>query len=669
MYKICSICIFALLLITITSTPAVATGEIVRIGIEEYAPIAYVDDNGFVKGFNVDIIEYIAREEGWEIEYVPSTWSECIDNLESGEINLIITMIYTEERDEKYDYASEPFITDWAQLFIRSNTGIHSITDLEGTIISGITDDQTTTWFKEHAERYELEYELIETNSVSSSLEPIDDGTATAVILSRISGNALSKEHGIEGAPIESLPIEIYAATLEGNDQEILVTIGKHLEVMKEEEDSFYYTTYDKWFPTPTANAIPNSIIIIIASITTLTVIFIAVNLILRRTIQKRADEINQAEEKYSVLVEESNDGIIIVQNYLIVFANLKFAEMLGYEKDRLIKTLLNNCINNALKNEVITRYEQLIQGRSETEQQYETNFFSHNGENIPVEINSSLIHYRGNRAVMYIMRDITKRKQQEQDLLNSRQSAEVANHSKNTFLASMSHDLRTPLNAIIGYSDLLLTESVGDLNEKQIKYTNNILISGRLLLNIINDILNISKIEAGKMQLRPSENDIQEILKEVNELVKTKVQISKNELIFNIENGIEKIYADRIKIISILQNLVDNAIKHSPKNEKIFINITTKDKNLQICVKNKGKGITQEMQKEIFTPFVQVEKFISKEYRGTGLGLAIVKHYVHLHNGKIWIESVLGEETSFIFTIPQHYFANNMEPERSDNG
>ncbi|WP_406670007.1 transporter substrate-binding domain-containing protein [Methanolobus sp. ZRKC4] len=297
-HRIGAMCIFTLLLITIASMPALAAEETIKIGIEEYNPITFVED-GVVKGFNVDIIEYISEKEDWEIEYVPSTWSECIENLESGEIDLIMTMVYTEERDKKYDYASEPFINDWAQVFIRSDTKIHSITDLEGTTIIGITGEQTTTWFKEHAEMYELEYELIEAQSISSSLEIMDAEAATAVLLSRISGNAMSAEYEIVGTPIESPPIKIHAVALKGNDQEVLSTIGKHLEVMKEDKNSFYYTTYDKWFPTLTSNVIPSSIIIILKIITVLAVIFLTINLILRKTIQKKRDEIEQTEEKY----------------------------------------------------------------------------------------------------------------------------------------------------------------------------------------------------------------------------------------------------------------------------------------------------------------------------------------------------------------------------------
>lgn len=231
-------------------------------------------------------------------------------------------------------------------------------------------------------------------------------------------------------------------------------------------------------------------------------------------------------------------------------------------------------------------------------------------------------------------------------------QELEKASRLKSDFLANMSHELRTPLNSIIGFSDLIQDETFGTLNQKQLKYINNILTSGKHLLSLINDILDLSKIEAGKIELYYEKFDISTVFNEVKTVI-TPLATKKNIVIqHNFDPELTSIKADKGKIKQVFYNLISNAIKFSPQNGTIVIEGQRNGNMLQISIKDNGIGISKENQKKLFKPFVQVDASASRAYSGTGLGLALVKQFVEIHGGNVWLESELGKGSTFIFTI-----------------
>ncbi|WP_048129185.1 sensor histidine kinase [Methanosarcina lacustris] len=254
--------------------------------------------------------------------------------------------------------------------------------------------------------------------------------------------------------------------------------------------------------------------------------------------------------------------------------------------------------------------------------------------------------------GVMETRRDVTESKKAEQ-LLQEKLVAEVANRTKSEFLANMSHELRTPLNSIIGFSDLLYEKVYGELNAKQSKAVGNISRSGKHLLNLINEILDLSKVEAGKLELNYTEfelasklNAIKNMLSPIagKKLIKVEIQVDRN---------LTTIRADEARFVQILYNLLDNAIKFSHENGLVKINARKKGDLVEVIVKDNGIGINVEDQKKLFKPFSQVDSFFSKQFQGTGLGLALVKQLVSLHGGYIWFSSKTGEGSTFAFTIP----------------
>ena len=229
----------------------------------------------------------------------------------------------------------------------------------------------------------------------------------------------------------------------------------------------------------------------------------------------------------------------------------------------------------------------------------------------------------------------------------------EMASKTKSEFLATMSHELRTPLNSIIGFSEILHDETFGPLNEKQLRYSHNILTSGKHLLNLINDILDLSKIEAGKMELIYEDFLMLDAINEVKTLVASIA--SKNNIILNIvvDEKLSIVKADIRKFKQILFNLISNAIKFSPQGGTVTIDAKRVDDHVRIAIIDTGIGISDEDQKKLFKSFVQIDSSTSRQFAGTGLGLALVKQFVEMHGGKIRIESEPGKGSTFIFTMP----------------
>jgi signal transduction histidine kinase/CheY-like chemotaxis protein len=241
----------------------------------------------------------------------------------------------------------------------------------------------------------------------------------------------------------------------------------------------------------------------------------------------------------------------------------------------------------------------------------------------------------------------------QQAELREMNLQLEIANRHKSEFLANMSHELRTPLNAIIGFSEVLLEKMFGELNDKQDEYLNDILSSGKYLLSLINDILDLSKVEAGKLELEPSVVVLKPLLEGSLVMVKERAMAHGLTLSLEVADDLDTVIGDERKLKQILFNLLSNAVKFTPDKGKVGVKATRVGDLVQIAVWDTGVGIAPQDQQRIFEEFQQVGRGLSGKTEGTGLGLTLTKKFVELHGGTIGVESTPGVGSTFTFTLP----------------
>ena len=232
------------------------------------------------------------------------------------------------------------------------------------------------------------------------------------------------------------------------------------------------------------------------------------------------------------------------------------------------------------------------------------------------------------------------------------RELAAASGH-KSDFLANMSHELRTPLNAIIGFSEVLEQRMFGDLNERQTEYVNDISSSGRHLLNLVNDILDLSKVEAGRMDIDATEFALGDTIEATLLYVRERAASHAIKLASDVPPDLGTLVADERKVRQVLLNLLSNAVKFTPDGGWIGVTACRKDGEVQVSVRDTGIGIGLEDQAKVFEEFRQLGKPSDRSREGTGLGLALAKRFVELHGGRIWFESELAKGTTFTFALP----------------
>ncbi len=374
-------------------------------------------------------------------------------------------------------------------------------------------------------------------------------------------------------------------------------------------------------------------------------------------TERKQAEEaLHESEERFRSVSQSANDAIITSDSEgIIIFWNNGAQKTFGYQSDEVLGKPLTILMPQRYREAHIKGLERMrTTGESRViGKRVELEALRKDGSEFPMEL--SLSTWKTGEKTFYtgILQDITERRRNE-EMRRENERLALANRTKSEFLAVMSHELRTPLNSILGFSELLQKKDAGELNEKQRHYTENVHTSGKQLLRIIDEILDLTRVESGKMELAIEHVFVPVAVNEALENIKEKA--GKQNIIIkkDLEPEIEFIDTDGQKFRQVLNNLLGNAVKFSkPEGGRITITAVKEGDMAKFSVADTGIGIKEEDMGRLFQSFEQLDDGIARKYGGTGLGLAVSKKLVELLGGRITGESRYGEGSTLTFYLP----------------
>ncbi|MGE5148045.1 MAG: PAS-domain containing protein [Candidatus Eiseniibacteriota bacterium] len=372
-------------------------------------------------------------------------------------------------------------------------------------------------------------------------------------------------------------------------------------------------------------------------------------------TDRRRADQaLRESEERYRALVELSPDCIMIRVGETLVFINPAGARLFGAERpDQIVGRSIWEFVPDSSREKLTGRFVAGDLGDAALPLD-EYQYLRLDGAVVDVEAVAMPFVYRNERAVQIVARDISDRKRAEAELKLAKEQAELASRAKSEFLANMSHELRTPLNAVIGFSEIIKDEVLGRDPDKYRVYAGDIHASGVHLLSLINDILDLSKIEAGKAELTEAEVDLAEVVRSSVRLIRERAEAAEIGVTVTLPPALPRLWAERRALKQVLLNLLSNAIKFTPAGGQVTVGAGVEaDKSLRLWVADTGIGISAKDIERALTPFGQVGSPLTRDHQGTGLGLPLSRALVELHGGRLELVSRPGVGTTVSVILP----------------
>jgi signal transduction histidine kinase len=542
---------------TANYSPVATNGEkTLRVGVYENAPKIFMSDDGKPSGIFIDIIESVAKKEGWHLKYVSGSWGEGLDRVKNGEIDLMPDVAYSPDREKIYTFHKVPVLSSWYQVYAPKGSNIRSILDLKEKRILVLERSVQEAAFNRLSRGFGLNSTIISVPDYKTMFESVARGDAEAAITNRFYGMMHAKKFGIEDTTLIFEPSDLFFAATRGDPKSLLSAIDRRLADLKKDSQSVYYESLKRW-----------------------------------------------TEER-------------------IEFRFPAWLRVFGLVMGIVLAMSLAGSV--ILKHQVNARTMDLKKINQEMEQR---------------------------------ILDRTA------ELAVAKERAEAADRIKSSFLATMSHELRTPLNSIIGFTGAILQELAGPLNNEQNKQMGMVKNSAQHLLSLINDVLDISKIEAGQLEVHPERFNLREVIEKV--IMSIKPSSDKKGIALNMDIGdeISDIESDRRRVEQVLLNLLSNAVKFTDEGSvTLSVELIPRYEfphgpcltpAMRFRVIDTGMGIAPDDLKKLFQAFHQVDTGLARKKEGTGLGLAISRHLAELMGGGVTVESEYGKGSVFTFIIP----------------
>ncbi len=635
-----------------------------RLGVDPaWLPFEAINEHGEHVGVVSEYVRWIEEKLATSMSPVPElSWSEVVERAKAGEIDVISGMTPSPEREE-FMLFSEPYLTMPMILVTREGARfIAGLDDLSGKRVAVVEGYVTEEYLR-------TSFPAIETQSyedLTQCLRATAKGEVDAAF-----DNLASITYTIRSEQIRGLKV---AATTTKNFElcfavrkdwpELVGILDKVLTTMpRRTRESFY----DRWVNVRLQSRVEWGAVWRVGFLVGgVAVLLLAVILLwnrrLAREVEERSrteDALNEAVERLRSIMTSMGEGIFGVDcEGRATFVNPAATSMLGYTVDELRGRMVHDLIHHSCEDRTPYPLQDCPMYRTyaagEAAHVADEVLWRKNGECFPVEYTSTPIRRGAAIAgAVVVFRDITERRQMEEEILAAKEKAEVATRTKSEFLANMSHEIRTPMNAIMGMTHLAQRT---ELTPRQQDYLQKIGTSAMGLLRIINDILDFSKIEAGRMELEKTRFHLDDVLNDLGNLIQVQAEEKGLELLFHVSTQVPlALIGDSLRLGQILINLAGNAVKFTEKGEVVVeVDVVERDEDsarLKFSVRDTGIGMNESQREKLFHSFSQADTSTTRKYGGTGLGLVICKRLVELMEGEIGVSSTVGQGSNFWFT------------------
>jgi PAS domain S-box-containing protein len=646
----------------------------VKVGIYDNKPLVFTGSDGKVEGFLIDILEYIADIEGWQIKYVPGYLAECLERLERGEIDLLVGIEYSRERNRIYDFTYEDSLSDWAIVYSRRGLDLNQIVNLDHKKIAVLHDDIHYHNLRILAKHFGLDCRFIEVYEYDGILKLIDGKRVDAVLVNRLYGLATERDYDAVRSSIIFSPTEIHFAVPKKKNTELIAAIDSHLMTLKGDKNSIYYQSLDRWSPTDAMWAIPKWLLGTLAVAGGLLLLSLAAGLVFRSQVKAKTLELSiknqelelEAAERKRVeealrltqfSIDHSGDCVFwFGSDARLLYVNQAGCKSLGYSAEELTSMSVHDIDPNFQSGDWPAHWQKL------KKLVFFTTEFLHrrkDGSVFPVELAINHLEFEGNEYHCTFARDITERKKVEEERESMQAQLRQAQKMEavGTLAGGIAHDFNNILQAVQGYAELLiLGKSIPRSGQQELE---EIVRAAKRGAELTRQLLTFSrKVES---RLRPTDLS-REVVNVRRLLERTVPKMIKIEL--SLTSDLKIVNADPGQVEQVLVNLAVNAKDAMPEGGKLVIktaNITLDGKDcrlhrvarpgdyVQLTVSDTGHGIDEDTLEHIFEPFYTTKG----PGQGTGLGLATVYGIVESHNGYITAHSRQGEGSTFKIYLP----------------
>ncbi len=668
----------SILLIMATS---LSFAEKVKVGVYDNKPLVYQDDQGEFQGLAIDVLRYIAKQEDWDLQFVPGSWPECLHRLEAGEIDLQVAIAISAERKKLFNYSRQTLISNWGRLYRYPGIAIDSLLDLDGKIIAVLEKDIHAEVFTDLMEKFGRNVNLVQLKSYDEVLAQVQAGKADAGIVNRMYAMQNLRRFQVEETPLIFNPIEVGYAVLKGENGHLLQTIDRHLQVLRENKDSVYYHSLEKCFGTNYLVKIPSCIKFILLLVGILFVFVFGASLWLKRKVvlktgelkkanQQLADQIDQLQktenelqtekEFFDVTLRSIGDGVLTTDiEGRVTFLNKVAENLTGWpdaeargKSSQEVFNIINEktgkrCTNPILR---VIKMGRIIGLANHTA------LIARDGSLKTIADSGAPIRDRKSKiiGVVIVFRDVTKEQRMEEELLKVRKLDSVG-----VLAGGIAHDFNNILSAILGNIELARYRLAGK-DDRITSLLSDAQKATKRAAKLTQQLLTFSK---GGDPIKEA-TSLPELIKDSADFV---LQGSRTSCDYSFAKDLWPVAVDSGQISQVIQNIIINADHAMPEGGQIRVNCVNVDDLaaeallsaqeghfVRITIQDSGIGIPREVIDKIFDPY-----FSTKQH-GSGLGLAICYSIINKHDGYLTVDSVPGKGTTFTLYLPAVLFEDS---------